>query len=160
MPERVIQSAHGGVAGTPGVISPVAAVRFSMRDGAVVDEEWTLERPRTGSLFSYETWIRLWCPDAGVFTFTRLRLVRVGAASAVIERWGTRATYEPPVTTLRYATTLFQGAVTLDNGIVGPGQIGPWLVLQWEIPTPGPNGLVPLGPQPDVTYTLLIDEVE
>lgn len=153
--ELWLEAASGGVPGAPAEVAPVLAVRFSAADHLVIDATAPIEQPGEDVL-TYERWLRLWCEEPPPNFLKNLKLWREGPPiRGVSEAWGTAQSYEPPVQTRRHATYPFGDAPhVLDiTTLWTTGQVGPWIVLQWQL---SPR-VIP-GPQTEITYRISIDE--
>lgn len=156
-----LQSCSGGVDGIPGVVTNVTDIRFRLDDMDTLNETALIFRPQSGSVFTMEKWLRLrW--EGGTGTLTNLRLMRSGPKQLVgIKEWyGERSQlqgYNVPSFINRYAVDLIPASVILTNDndeyVLGMQQVGPWIVIQWEV-TP----IALAGPTPKVIYSLVCDE--
>lgn len=145
-----LERAHGGSTGTPDRLVPTTAIRFKTIDDDGIDDTGPLFVP-DNTVRLCEQWLRVMSDGDEI---RNLRLLRAGPLPrGVTDYWGQAATYEVPVSEIRVAQAMLTEWVLLARGpLTGPGQLGPWLVLQWEV-RPG----VVIGKQPDVSYRLTYD---
>ncbi len=156
----VIQTAHGGVDGIPAIISNGNDVRLHSTDSPLVDASDPIIHPEFERTYTYEKWIRLWAETPPPVAYRNIKFQRQGPnLFDIIERYGERSQtegYEPPVAHERYALNFIPDDPTLlsedQHDYTDEGQIGPWIVIQWDI---GPRALY--GPQA-TTYRFFVDE--
>ena len=159
----VIQSAHGGSAGSPGSTSTVTSARMKAADNDTADTNNPLVRPTSGLNYSYEKWLRLYCSVAPSNVVNNFRFHRASGSpsTGITDLYGERSIaegYEVPVQTNGYAaTSMPTSATSLSKNATdfsaATTQYGPWVVLQWSI---GPTAVA--GTQTALTYRFTYDE--
>lgn len=149
--ELRVETAQGGINGIPGELIEGQEIAFTL----------IVHPPRGTRVLTNEVWIRLWCEAPPPVSIKNIRLQRIGPKLQDIrEKWGERSQdegYEAPVAEARYATQFLpETPYLLSNDqreyTEGHEQIGPWLVIQWEI-----GDRCSVGPQ-IATYRILVDE--
>lgn len=159
----VIQSAHGGSAGSPGSNPTVTSMRMKSADNDTADTNNPLVKPTSGTNYSYEKWLRLFCSVAPSNVVNNFRFHRAagspstGISDFYAERSQAEA-YEVPVATNRYATVAVPTSATSlaknnTDHSTAPAQYGAWIVLQWAIGTTAVAGT-----QSALTYRFTYDE--
>lgn len=159
----VIQSAHAGSAGSPGSNATTTSMRMKAADNDTADTNNPLVKPTSGTNYSYEKWLRLWCSVAPSNVVNNFRFHRAAGSpsTGITDTYSERSQaegYEVPVQTNRYAVTAMPTSATSlaknnTDHSAAAAQYGPWVVIQWAVGTTAVAGT-----QSALTYRFTYDE--